>query len=179
MQSLSLDRTPAPPHGGAPGAPEQLDTVIAGLQARMARMAAYYARCSRIDHEDLLQDAWLCVLEAHREFDAEAGSLQPWLINRARWRMLDVIKHQRFRQCASFNEMEEDHAVEDFSTGDGVESEEFITTLSPIQQRILRCLMNGWTWRDTGEQLGCTSANVAYHIREIRNRYGRFLVSGS
>src|SRR5687768_10132239 len=77
MQSLTLDRTPAPPHGGAPGAPEQLDTVIDGLQARITRMAAYYARCSRIDREDLLQDAWLCVLEAHREFDSQAGSLQP------------------------------------------------------------------------------------------------------
>jgi hypothetical protein len=27
------------------------------------------------------------------------------------------------------------------------------------------------TWREAGAALGCTSANVAYHMRHIRRRY--------
>jgi len=32
-------------------------------------------------------------------------------------------------------------------------------------------LLRGLTWRETGHALGCTSANIAYHVRQIRRHY--------
>jgi RNA polymerase sigma-70 factor (ECF subfamily) len=43
--------------------------------------------------------------------------------------------------------------------------------LSEMQWRILRGLMEGYTWREVGALVGCTSANVAYHVRRIREAY--------
>ncbi len=139
------------------------------LHARVARMAEHYARCSRLDRDDLLQEAWLALLEAVDDFDPSRGELTPYLIQRARWRMLDAVKYTRLRTCASVDEL--DIAAPTFLPDDRVELDEFSAQLTALQQRILRCLLNGLTWRDTGAELGFTSANVAYHVREIRRRY--------
>jgi DNA-directed RNA polymerase specialized sigma24 family protein len=34
--------------------------------------------------------------------------------------------------------------------------------------------MAGRTWREAGDALGCSSANVAYHMRRIRRRYAEW-----
>jgi DNA-directed RNA polymerase specialized sigma24 family protein len=147
---------------------ERDDNLIHELHARIARMAAFYARCSGIDADDLLQDAWVCVLEAQHQHDG-TGLLKPWLIRRARWRMLDVIKHHRFRQMPGVEDC--DGAAEWVGDDSVLETKEFAEQLSGLQQRILRSLVNGRTWREAGAELGCTSANIAYHVREIRRRY--------
>jgi RNA polymerase sigma factor (sigma-70 family) len=147
------------------------DHVIAELQTRLARMADYYARCSRLDRDDLLQEAWLALLEALREFDPALGELAPYLMQRARWRMLDTVKRTRLRMCSSVHDAVADAGPVFLADDASVELDEFASLLSPLQQRILRCLLSGLTWRDTGAQLGFSSANVAYHVREIRRRY--------
>ena len=43
--------------------------------------------------------------------------------------------------------------------------------LKAPQKAILDCLMAGLTWREAGTALGCTSANIAYHMRQIRRQY--------
>jgi RNA polymerase sigma factor (sigma-70 family) len=147
------------------------DALLEELQLRVARMAQYYARASRLDRDDLQQEAWLALLEALRDFDPALGELRSFLIQRARWRMLDTVKYTRVRICLSLPE--EDGALGPVAHADetGAELAEFASLLSPLQQQILRCLLNGLTWRDTGAQLGFSSANVAYHVREIRRRY--------
>ena len=35
--------------------------------------------------------------------------------------------------------------------------------------------MEGYTWREVGALLGCTSANVAYHVRRIREAYSALM----
>jgi RNA polymerase sigma factor (sigma-70 family) len=152
-------------------ADESPDALIAAVHPRISSMAAFYARVAHVDADDLCQDALLAILIAARDYQPQAGSLRAWLVRRARWRMLDFIKHQRFRQCQSYNEAHDENAAGELFDDGGVEQEEFIQTLSDIQQRIVRCLMFGWTWRDTGAELGFSSANVAYHMREIRRRY--------
>ena len=49
------------------------------------------------------------------------------------------------------------------------------TRLSGRQKIILQGLMDGQTWRQIGETLGCTSANIAYHVRGIRQAYGEMV----
>jgi DNA-directed RNA polymerase specialized sigma24 family protein len=168
MPSQCIESSTAPaalPHESL----ERADNLIHELHARIARMAAFYARCSGIDADDLLQDAWLCVLEAQRQPDSCAVPLAPWLIRRARWRMLDVIKHHRFRQMPGATDG--DGAAAWVADDSVLETNEFAEQLSTLQQRILRSLIGGRTWREAGAELGCTSANIAYHVREIRRRY--------
>ena len=145
------------------------EQLLLDLHARVTRMAEHYARCSRLDRDDLLQEAWLALLEAVDDFDPALGELTPYLIQRARWRMLDAVKYTRLRVCISADDL--DVAAPEFLPDNGMELDEFTAQLTALQQRILRCLLNGLTWRDTGAELGFTSANVAYHVREIRRRY--------
>ena len=50
------------------------EVVVDSLRPRLARMAAYYARCSGEDPDDLLQEAWLGLLEALPVLDLNIGS---------------------------------------------------------------------------------------------------------
>ena len=50
--------------------------------------------------------------------------------------------------------------------------------LSGRQKVILQGLIEGQTWRQIGESLGCTSANIAYHVRGIRQAYGEMVGLG-
>src|SRR5438128_69121 len=83
-----------------------IEAVVAKLRPRLARMAAYYARCSGEDAEDLLQEAWVGMLEALPELDLRIGDPEQYLIQRARWRLLDHIKRARVRRCAPLEEAE-------------------------------------------------------------------------
>jgi RNA polymerase sigma factor (sigma-70 family) len=156
------------------------DPALSEVQEHIGRMAGYYARLSRLDRDDLRQEAWLALLEALRDFDPARGELQPYLIERARWRMLDTVKYMRVRACASLPDplADPDRASAVGADDGNAEVDEFAALLSPLQRQILRCLLNGLTWRDTGAQLGFSSANVAYHVREIRRRYALWNQSG-
>src|SRR5213594_2822303 len=86
------------------GEPAAIDTVVESLRPRLTRMAAYYARCSGEDPDDLLQEAWVGLLEALPELDVRIGSPDQYLIQHARWRLLDAVKRARIRRCAPLDE---------------------------------------------------------------------------
>jgi len=146
-------------------------------------MAAYYARCSGEDAEDLLQEAWVGLLESLPQLDTRIGSPEQYLIQRARWRLLDAIKRARVRRCAPLDEETLDQlATRTAATASPMERAledacllEFARQLKPIQRAVLDCLLAGLTWREAGRALGCTSANIAYHVRQIRRAYERWL----
>jgi RNA polymerase sigma factor (sigma-70 family) len=156
--------------GGDPAATAAL---VERLRPRLEKMAAYYAlRCGE-DPEDLLQEAWLGLLEALPSLDMRIGSPEQYLIRRAKWRLLDWIKRARLRRCAAL-----DGEAEILSTPHPAVSAvgwasvgEFLGQLSGTQRAIVECLLAGLTWREAGSALGCTSANVAYHVRQIRRLY--------
>lgn len=147
--------------------------VVESLRPRLERMAAYYARRCGEDTDDLLQEAWLGVLEAIPGLDLRIGCPEQHLIKRARWRLLDAIRRQRVRRCQSLDgELERDPGLEPACQAvDGANVDEFKSQLTSTQRRIVECLLEGLTWRETGSVLGCTSANVAYYMRQIRRRY--------
>ena len=66
--------------------------VVAALHPRLSKMAVYYARCSGEDAEDLLQEAWVGLLEALPHVDLSIGSPDQYLVQQARWRLLDAIR---------------------------------------------------------------------------------------
>jgi RNA polymerase sigma factor (sigma-70 family) len=155
------------------GDPDAMESVVEALRPRLARMAAYYARCSGEDADDLLQEAWVGLLEALPVLNMEIGSPDQYLIQRARWRLLDAVKRARVRRCANLEEAAADRLVcpvPEHAVAAACASE-FAGLLKARQRVILDCLLAGLTWRETGHVLGCTSANVAYHVRQIRRQY--------
>ncbi len=150
--------------------------LVRALWPRLERMAKYYGRRCGEDADDLLQEAWLGVLDSLPHVDLSIGSPEQHLIQRARWRLLDAVKRARVRRCASLEaEMLCDEVGTPVETAIGkVTADEFTGRLNPTQVRVLECLMGGLTWREAGAVLGCSSANIAYHVRQIRQRYTEY-----
>jgi len=136
-------------------------------------MAVHYARCTGEDPDDLLQEAWLGLLEALRELDLSIGSPMQYLIRCARWRLLDAVKRARVRRCLPLDETPFDLGADVVAETVAAQASilQFVDQLKDVQQSVLRCLMLGLTWREAGDVLGCTSANIAYHVRQIRRQY--------
>jgi RNA polymerase sigma factor (sigma-70 family) len=143
------------------------------LRPRVEKMAAYYARRCGEDADDLLQEAWVGLLEAVPALDLRIGSPEQYLLKRAKWRLLDAVKRARIRRCAPLDEEQAEVAVgrpaEDALGQAHVV--EFLAQLKAGQREIVRCLLEGLTWREAGSVLGCTSANIAYHMRQIKRQY--------
>ncbi len=150
------------------GIPSAVDEVVDLLRPRISRMSAHYARRAGEDPDDLQQEAWLAVLESLPMLDLRIGSPDQFLIQRARWRVLDAIKRARLRRCAPIELVPEESHTHDHS---GILVTDFSRSLKPNQRAILSCLLKGLTWREAGSRLGCTSPNIAYHVREMRRRF--------
>src|SRR5438093_1442555 len=87
----------------AEGYPAAIEAVVRALRPRLAKMAAYYARCTGEDEDDLLQEAWLGLLQSLPELDLTIGRPEQYLIQRARWRLLDAVKRARVRRCLALD----------------------------------------------------------------------------
>jgi len=146
--------------------------LVDSLRPRITRMAAYYARRTGEDPDDLLQEAWLGLLEALPELDLAIGAPSQHLVQRARWRLLDAVRRARLRRCVSLDAVGyEEHGHDRLTGFERVWMEEFTGGLKPYQRAVLGCLLRGLTWREAGSALGCTSANIAYHVRQIRREF--------
>ena len=164
MNPVSLSRARS---GDAPALQELFET----LRPRLARMAAYYARHCPEEADDLQQEAWLGVFEALARLDPRIGDPEQYLLRYARWRLLDAVR--RSLLVAPPVALDEQMAGEDAGRQalDTLALTVFITRLTPIQRKIIACLLAGCTWREAGDAVGCTSANVAYHVRRVGEQY--------
>lgn len=162
------------PHGTVYLEAPSLDDCVNALKTRVSRMAAYYARCANADADDLLQEAWLGLLEGQRDLNPRVGSSEQYLIRRARWRMLDALKKVRRNRCISFDTPAAEPAALESSDFNAC-TEEFLDHLDITQREVLTCLLGGLTWREAGKRLCCSSANIAYHVQKIRERYRHWI----
>ncbi|HLJ57590.1 MAG TPA: sigma-70 family RNA polymerase sigma factor [Chthonomonadaceae bacterium] len=144
--------------------------IVDALTTRIDKMAAYFGRTCGVDADDLRQEAWLAIFEMAPKLDLSIGSPEQHLLKRARWRILDTIRAHRRRQHVSLTDLHAQDATYTERWGDA-DLAELNARLTIVQRRILRALMEGYTWREVGALLGCTSANVAYHVRKIRAVY--------
>lgn len=136
------------------------------LAPRLQRLACYYARRLRLDRDDLLQEARQGAIEGWRKLDPRIGSPPQFLIRCARWRLLSYARRARTRAMLT---LDHDIARPDpwLASADARLDLE-MTSLAPVQRRVVDCLLAGMTWREAGAAIGCTSANIAYHVRIIR-----------
>ncbi len=154
------------------GEPAAIRRLVEHLGPRIRKMAAYYAHRCGEDADDLTQEAWLGLLEALPELDFGVGQPEQYLIARARWRVLDTVKRERIRRCASLDDdLPPAECCSADRPDDAAYASEFARQLAPTQRRVLDCLLRGLTFRQAGETLGCASANIAYHVRKIRRCY--------
>lgn len=154
------------------GDPNATAEIVYRLRPRLTRMVVYYARRTGEDPDDLLQEAWFGVLESLPALDTRIGSPEQHLIVRARWRMLDSVRRARIRRCAPLDDAALDSACSpNPDPADSVCVAEFLGRLKPNQRAVALCLLDGLTWREAGDRLGCTSANIAYHVRQIRREH--------
>ncbi|NUQ71293.1 MAG: sigma-70 family RNA polymerase sigma factor [Chthonomonadales bacterium] len=165
---------PDPYESARLGDREALSAIVESLRPRVSRMARHYARRTGQDADDLLQEAWLGLLDAMPQMDIRIGSPRQYLLSRARWRLLDAVRRERLRRCLPLDEpsCSELPSADPCGVGD-LAVGEFLGRLQPGQRTIARLLMEGHSWRETGARIGCTSANVAYHVRRIREAYVR------
>jgi RNA polymerase sigma factor (sigma-70 family) len=154
------------------GEPTALNRLVEALRPRVSRMAVYYARRCGEDPDDMVQEAWTGLLEALPELDVTIGSPEHYLVQHARWRVLDAIKRARLRRCMALEDAPDEAVMYRHESGLAAAwVSEFVSQLSKPQRRVLACLLKGLTWREAGSALGCTSANIAYWVRRIRRDY--------
>jgi RNA polymerase sigma factor (sigma-70 family) len=148
--------------------------VVELLRPRVTRLAAHYARRTGELTDDLLQEAWLGLLEALPTLDLSIGSPDQYLLRHARWRLLDSVRRVRLRRMAPLEDvLLETLTASEIDGGDLASAWvlEFAQDLKATQRAVLDCLLRGLTWREAGDALGCTSSNVAWHVRQIQRRY--------
>ncbi len=154
------------------------------LTPRLESLAGYYASRTGMDANDLLQEAWVAVYEVLPTVDMTIGTPSQYLLKHARWQILDHIRWNKKRSHDALDELmveTEELTQSSFATRANLPGAEDVETrlmleilearLSTRQRAILWGLLDGHTWRQIGDTLGCTSANVAYHVRGIRQAY--------
>lgn len=161
------------------------DKLRALLRPRLESLAGYYAARTGMDAGDLLQEAWVAVFEALPGIDLTIGTPTQYLLKHARWSILDHIRWNKRRSHDALDDLvveTPEIAENSFSvaanrapSAEDVETKLFLrdleTRLNTKQKQILHGLLEGCTWRQIGDAMGCTSANVAYHVRGIREAY--------
>lgn len=143
------------------------------LRPRLEAMARRYAWRSGEDPGDLLGEAWCAVFDALAEIDMSVGEPACYLVQRARWRMLDYLKWSRLRRTDPAEEQPPLLDATDVA-GSVVGLEllsQLLAALSETQRVVLLRVLRGETWREVGEALGCSAANIAYHMRRIRGQW--------
>lgn len=150
--------------------------IIEKMYPRLEKMATYYSRRCRHDKDDLLQEAYLGALDALKNVDIHIGDPEQYLLKHAKWRILDSIKYWNRRHFDT-----QDTELLDLvltNNWDSIDTELWLNgfqeQLKPMQRTILEQLLLGYTWRETGAKTNCTSANVAYHVRQIQQTYLRW-----
>jgi len=165
------------------------DRLREALRPRLESLAGYYAARTGMDANDLLQEAWVAVFEVLPSLDMTIGTPTQYLLKHARWQILDHIRWNKRRSHETLDDLiveTPEIAENSFSTAantmpapEDVEAKMMIADLedrlNARQKQILRGLLDGCTWRQIGDSLGCTSANVAYHVRGIRAAYSEMV----
>ncbi|MBN1355587.1 sigma-70 family RNA polymerase sigma factor [bacterium] len=139
------------------------------LTPRLEKIVRRYEWVNGLDLDDLKQEAFMAVIEGLDRVNINIGSSSEYLLKFARWRLLDCLKKiLRKKQ----EEMEQMATCIPTDAGLKAEIELLDRRLSEVQKQVLRYLAEGFTWREIGDKMGFTAANVSHHLKRIRKLYG-------
>lgn len=154
------------------GAPHAADSLMRQLNPQVTRTAGFYARSTGLDRDDLCQEMRLGILLGLQQVDLEIGDPLYYLCLRGRWRVLEFIR--RARDERKTQPLDTDPVCSkrtDASAYPRWIVDRLGGSLPPRQQFILDGLLAGARQDEMASVLGCTPANIAYHVRCIRQQY--------
>ena len=154
--------------------------LAAELRPRLASMARYYSRRGNLDADDLMQEGWCAIFEALPETRLHIGSPQEYLLRRARWAILDYLKWSLRRQMGALEDYQEadEGAETEAETVLRLAVDRLAEKMTPMQQSVLDLLIAGESCTGAAERLGCTTANVSYHLGQVRRQMQGLGVGG-
>jgi len=143
------------------------------LRERVLRTAGHYASLTGMDRDDLQQEMWLGMLIGLQQVDVTIGDPLCYLFLRGKWRLLEAIRRSERERaepldagdCLPERGSFEDEVHHRWITG------QLGARLRGPQREILNGLMQGYRQEELAQSLGCTAANVSYHVRKIREGY--------
>jgi RNA polymerase sigma factor (sigma-70 family) len=143
------------------------------LRERVLRTAGHYASLTGMDHEDLQQEMWLGMMLGLQQVDVTIGDPLYYLFLRGKWRLLEAIRRSERERADS---LETTAAVADRVVFEEEVCHRWLAgrlqaRLRGPQQAILKGLLQGYLQEELAQSLGCTAANVSYHVRKIREGY--------
>jgi RNA polymerase sigma-70 factor (ECF subfamily) len=153
--------------------------LVSQLNPRVRSLARYYAFRSANEAEDLEQEIWIGVLSALQEVDLTIGDPVAYLMKHGRWRALEAVKRRhRHREEAleSTETVDPQSGPESLAIGSAL-LDHLRLRLSPAQQAVLEGRIAGLSGEEMAENIGCTPANVSYHLKRIREELHSLLAA--
>lgn len=143
------------------------------LRERVCRTAGHYASLTGMDRDDLQQEMWVGMLMGLQQVDTNIGDPLYYLFLRGKWRLLEAIRRSERERADSLESgssvpdrvIFEDEVCSRWMAG------KLAARLRGPQQKILHGLLQGQLQEELAQSLGCTAANVSYHVRKIREGY--------
>jgi RNA polymerase sigma factor (sigma-70 family) len=140
------------------------------LAPRLEKIVRKYSWISGIERDDLKQEVNMAVIEGLNRVDTTIGSSSEYLLKFARWRLLDCLK--KIARYKGREEVDPEGAVIHGNPDLSAEMKLLDQRLTKIQKQIVQHLAEGYTWREIGEMMGFSAANVSHHLKQIRKIYG-------
>jgi RNA polymerase sigma factor (sigma-70 family) len=155
---------------GDPAAREEVSNL---LRDRVQRTAGHYASLTGMDREDLQQEMWLGMLMGLQQVDVSIGDPLCYLFLRGKWRLLEAIRRSDRERAES---LEAGTSVPDRQSFEDEICSRWMalqlrSRLRGPQRDILAGLLQGYQQEELARSLGCTAANVSYHVRKIREGF--------
>jgi RNA polymerase sigma factor (sigma-70 family) len=170
MASLMITHTIERARQGDPSAREEVSDL---LRERVLRTAGHYANLTGMDRDDLQQEMWVGMMLGLQQVDVTIGDPLCYLFLRGKWRLLEAVRRSERERAESLEagaSVPDRRSFEDEVCSRWV-ARQLSSRLRSQQQVVLNGLLQGYLQEELAQSLGCTPANIAYHVRRIRERF--------
>jgi RNA polymerase sigma factor (sigma-70 family) len=144
------------------------EAVVRHLQPRVESCSRYYSRRCSVDADDLKQEMWLGIFQALERVDVSIGDPVQYLLAHGRFALLTSLRRRRVPNAdvEAAEQLPAMESVEQYVVEDQT-IRGFVRALDDTANRIVSYLMEGHTRSDAARMLGCTPANITYHLRRV------------
>lgn len=143
------------------------------LRERVVRTAGHYAGLTGMDRDDLQQEMWLGMMLGLQSVDVTIGDPLYYLFLRGKWRLLEAIRRSERERADSLDlgTPLPDRTRFEEEVWSRWEALRLAGRLRGPQRDILYGLLDGYLQEELAQSLGCTAANISYHVRKIREGF--------
>ncbi len=157
------------------GCQHSQEEVIGLLSNRLLVTARWYSRQTWLETEDLLQEMRLGVLIGLQQVDLKIGDPLCYLYLRGKWRALAAIRQSNPKWAEELTDsLIDPRPPFEAQVVDQVTVESMLQAHQGPRRTILLGLLAGHSQDELAKQLGCTPANISYHVRQIRRDYQKY-----